>query len=46
MVTTGGAPRQGARVDVTGRLQDGYDLSAYGGRSETAGVATEWARPG
>jgi hypothetical protein len=30
VVTTGGAPRQGARVDVTGRLQDGYDLSAFG----------------
>ena len=26
VVTTGGAPRQGARVKVTGRLQDGYDL--------------------
>jgi hypothetical protein len=31
VVTTGGAPRKGARVDVTGRLQDGYDLSAFGG---------------
>jgi hypothetical protein len=30
VVTTGGAPRQGARVDVTGRLQDAYDLSAFG----------------
>lgn len=30
VVTTSGAPRQGARVDVTGRLQDGYDLSAFG----------------
>ena len=30
VVTTGGAPRTGARVDVTGRLQDGYDLSAFG----------------
>lgn len=30
VVTTGGAPRQGARVNVTGRLQDGYDLSAFG----------------
>lgn len=30
VVTTGGAPRKGARVDVTGRLQDGYDLSAFG----------------
>jgi hypothetical protein len=29
VVTTGGAPRQGARVNVTGRLQDGYDLSAF-----------------
>jgi hypothetical protein len=31
VITTGGAPRKGARVDVTGRLQDGYDLSALGG---------------
>jgi hypothetical protein len=30
VVTTGGAPRKGARVKVTGRLQDGYDLSAFG----------------
>lgn len=30
VVTTSGAPRQGARVDVKGRLQDGYDLSAFG----------------
>ena len=31
VVTTSGAPGKGARVDVTGRLQDGYDLSAFGG---------------
>jgi len=31
VVTTSGAPRQGARVDVTGRLQDGFDLSAFRG---------------
>jgi hypothetical protein len=30
VVTTVGAPRKGARVDVTGRLQDGYDLSGFG----------------
>ena len=30
VVTTAGAPRRGARVDVTGRLEDGYDLSAFG----------------
>ena len=30
VVTNVGAPRTGARVDVTGRLQDGYDLSAFG----------------
>ena len=30
VVTTSGAPRRGARVKVTGRLQDGYDLSAFG----------------
>ena len=29
VVTNAGAPRQGARVDVTGRLQDGFDLSAF-----------------
>jgi hypothetical protein len=29
VVTNSGAPRQGARVDVTGRLQDGYDLGAF-----------------
>jgi hypothetical protein len=27
VVTNGGAPRKGARVDVTGRVQEGYDLS-------------------
>jgi hypothetical protein len=30
VITTSGAPRRGARVDVTGKLQDGYDLSAFG----------------
>lgn len=30
VVTTSGAPRKGARVEVTGRIQDGYDLSAFG----------------
>jgi hypothetical protein len=30
VVTASGAPRRGARVDVTGRLQDGYDLGALG----------------
>lgn len=30
VVTSSGAPRKGARVKVTGRLQDGYDLSAFG----------------
>lgn len=30
VVTASGAPREGARVDVKGRLQDGYDLSAFG----------------
>jgi hypothetical protein len=32
VVTTGGAPRRGARIEVTGRVQDGYDLSAFGDR--------------
>jgi hypothetical protein len=27
VVTNSGAPRKGARVDVTGRVQEGYDLS-------------------
>ena len=30
VVTKSGAPRKGARVEVTGQLQDGYDLSAFG----------------
>jgi hypothetical protein len=30
VVTASGAPRRGARVDVTGRLQDGYDLGGFG----------------
>ena len=30
VVTNSGAPRKGARVEVTGRIQDGYDLSAFG----------------
>jgi membrane protein implicated in regulation of membrane protease activity len=31
VVTQSGAPRKGARVDVKGRVQDGYDLGAFGG---------------
>jgi len=30
VVTNGGAPRKGARVNVTGHLQEGYDLSGLG----------------
>lgn len=30
VITGGGAPRTGARVNVTGRLQDGYDLTGFG----------------
>jgi hypothetical protein len=37
VVTKTGTPRQGARVDVTGRLEDGYDLSAFGGRLRVPG---------
>ena len=37
VVTSSGAPRKGARVDVTGRLQDGYDLSAFGGAIKLPG---------
>jgi len=31
IVTNGGAPRKGARVNVTGHLQEGYDVSGLGG---------------
>src|SRR5262245_11226411 len=31
VVTSSGAPRRGARVNVTGHLEDGFDLSAFGG---------------
>jgi len=37
VVTSGGAPRKGARVDVTGRIQDGYDLSSFGGAIKLPG---------
>jgi hypothetical protein len=30
VVSNGGAPRKGARVNVTGHLQEGYDLSGLG----------------
>ena len=30
VVTSGGAPRKGARVNVTGHLQEGYDFSGLG----------------
>jgi hypothetical protein len=30
VVTQTGAPRKGARVDVTGRVQEGFDLSGFG----------------
>lgn len=30
VVTTGGAPRNGARVEVTGRIQEGFDLGSLG----------------
>ena len=30
VITNGGAPRKGARVNVTGRVQEGYDLSGFG----------------
>jgi hypothetical protein len=30
VITTGGGPRKGARVDVTGRVQEGYDLGFLG----------------
>jgi hypothetical protein len=31
VITTRGAPREGARVEVTGRVQDGFDLGILGG---------------
>ena len=37
VVTTQGAPRKGARVKVTGRVQEGYDLSAFGDRIKLPG---------
>jgi hypothetical protein len=37
VITSTGAPRKGARVDVTGRLQEGYDLSAFGGALKLPG---------
>ena len=37
VVSTQGAPRTGARVQVTGRVQDGYDLSAFGDRIKLPG---------
>jgi len=30
VITNGGAPRKGARVSVTGRVQEGYDLGFLG----------------
>jgi len=30
VVTSGGAPRKRARVNVTGHLQEGYDVSGFG----------------
>ncbi len=37
VVTTGGAPRKGARVRVTGRVQEGYDLGFLGSASKLPG---------
>lgn len=31
VVTTRGAPRKGARVKVTGQVQEGFDLGVFGG---------------
>jgi hypothetical protein len=39
VVTTSGAPRKGARVKVTGRVQDAYDLSALGSVLKLPGSA-------
>jgi hypothetical protein len=39
VVTSGGAPRKGARVNVTGHLQEGYDLSGLGNIIKIPGAA-------
>jgi hypothetical protein len=39
VVTGVGAPRKGARVSVTGRVQDAYDLSAFGSVLKLPGAA-------
>jgi hypothetical protein len=50
VVSTGGVPRKGARVKVTGRIQDAYDLSAFGsvlrlpGSAQTGLVLIESSR--
>lgn len=44
VATKSGAPRKGAQVDVTGRLEEGFDLSAFGaipGILQTAMVLVE-----
>jgi len=38
VVTRSGAPRKGARVEVTGQLQDGYDLSGFGAGRKLPGA--------
>jgi hypothetical protein len=38
VVTASGAPRKGAHVKATGRVQDGYDLSAFGGALKLPGA--------
>ncbi len=37
VVTSSGAPSKGAKVNVTGRLEEGYDLSGFGGALKLPG---------
>jgi hypothetical protein len=40
VVSTQGVPRQGARVTVKGRVQDGFDASMFGGLNLPAGLSS------
>lgn len=40
VVSSFGVPRQGSRVRVTGRIQDGFDASILGGMSLPAGLSS------
>jgi membrane protein implicated in regulation of membrane protease activity len=40
VVSNQGVPREGARVRVRGRIQDGFDVSIFGGRNLPAGLGS------